>query len=276
MAETVTTVILSRSREPEGLGAMLVWSALAHVVAVAVLVMTPLPRVQDEPRPVMTISLGGAPGPRTGGITQMGGRPVQAPPPDEPLPSRRAEAAPAAAQPAMTVPAPQPPPTRRPDPPPRPQQAPARRTPPAQPVQQAPLQATGRTPVTGEEPRPGSTPVETGVRGQGFGLSTGGGGGSGVELDVADFCCPDYLDQMIALIHRNWHQSHGVSGRVTVRFTIRRDGTVDAVRLARPSGYWALDNAAERAVHLTARLPPLPVQFTNPTLTVNLTFEYQR
>ena len=36
------------------------------------------------------------------------------------------------------------------------------------------------------------------------------------------------------------------------------------------------DSRAQRAMVLTPRLPPLPVQFTNPTLTVHLTFEYTR
>jgi hypothetical protein len=43
----------------------------------------------------------------------------------------------------------------------------------------------------------------------------------------------------------------------------------------RTSGFMALDLAAERAL-LTTRLPELPPQFPNPSLTVHLTFEYQR
>ena len=46
----------------------------------------------------------------------------------------------------------------------------------------------------GAEARPGSAVAETGARGQGFGLSTGGG--AGIRVDArrrGDFCCPDYL-----------------------------------------------------------------------------------
>ena len=46
-----------------------------------------------------------------------------------------------------------------------------------------------------------ATPIaETGVRGQGFGLSTGGGPGTGSSLDVGDFCCPDYIATMVERI----------------------------------------------------------------------------
>ena len=46
----------------------------------------------------------------------------------------------------------------------------------------------------GFETQPGTAKVETGAKGQGFGLSSGGGGGDGgVKLDVANFCCPEYL-----------------------------------------------------------------------------------
>ena len=46
-------------------------------------------------------------------------------------------------------------------------------------TQEAPKEATARTPSTGQ-PQEGSTRVDTGARGQGFGLTSGGGGGTGV------------------------------------------------------------------------------------------------
>ena len=50
----------------------------------------------------MTISLGGAPGPRTGGLTPMGGRTVQAPPPG--AGEAGAETPPAPKTPEMALP----------------------------------------------------------------------------------------------------------------------------------------------------------------------------
>jgi TonB family protein len=143
------------------------------------------------------------------------------------------------------------------------------------PPARAPDDATGRTPTTGPEPQEGSARAETGARGQGFGLTTGGGGTTGVQLDVTNFCCPEYLSQMMDLIQRNWQQRHGVAGQTTMRFTITRGGAIEQVQIERPSGFYALDAAAQRALLLT-RLPELPTQFANPTLTVHMRFEYSR
>ena len=93
MNEAATDVIVARSREADRLTTMVAWSLAAHVVVTALIMFVPAPDQAEAPRTVMTISLGGAPGPRTGGMTQMGSRAVQAPPPEEPV--RRAETAPA-------------------------------------------------------------------------------------------------------------------------------------------------------------------------------------
>jgi TonB family protein len=258
MIEAVSDIIAARSREPEGLNRMIAVSVAAHVLVVAALMLTPKPDFSDDvPRTVMTISLGGAPGPRTG-MTPMGGRAVQAP---QPLESKRsrAETAPAPKAPEMSLP--------RPNERPRPTQARP---------SQAPRESTARTPSTGPEPREGSARAETGGRGQGFGLSGGGGGGGGAQLDVANFCCPEYVATFVQRIQQNWNQNQGVTAEVVVKFTIQRDGTITNVEVERPSGFMALDMAAQRAVLATARVPPLPAQFSNPTLTVHLTFDYNR
>lgn len=256
MSEAVTDVIVSRTREAEGLKTMVLWSTVAHVAVVAIALALPSRDTEEQPRTVMTISLGGAAGPRTEGMTQIGGRAVQAAPQEE-QPVRRAEAPPAPKPPAMTLPDPRP--RTRPQPKP----------------QQAPPQATGRTPSTDEQPREGSARVETGARGQGFGLSSSGGGGiGGVKVD-SDFCCPEYLTDMVRRIQANWDQKQGLVGSSGMKFTILRDGTIQAVQLERPSGFVVLDEAARRALLLT-RLPPLPAAFTNPNLTVYVTFDYQR
>jgi TonB family protein len=252
----VTDIIVSRSRQADGLSTMVGWSIGLHIALMAAIVLVPARSRQEAPRTVMTISLGGVPGPRAGGMTQIGGRAVQAPPPPEPV--KRVEAPPAPTRPAMTIP-----------------DAKARRKPPPKP-EQAPKEATGKTPTTGEEPREGSTRAETGAKGQGFGLSTGGGGAGGaVQLDVSNFCCPEYLEQMISLIQRNWQQNQGVVGTTTMKFTIQRDGTIVIPQVERSSGFYALDNAAQRALLLT-KLTPLPAGFPNPSLTVHMRFEYQR
>jgi TonB family protein len=67
-----------------------------------------------------------------------------------------------------------------------------------------------------------------------------------------------------------------VAGEAVVKFTIQRDGTLTAVKLEKSSGFSALDINAQRAVMGTRQLPPLPAPFSNPTLTVDLTFQYTR
>jgi len=106
--------------------------------------------------------------------------------------------------------------------------------------------------------------------------SSGGIGGSKVELDVSNFCCPDYLEKMVLAIQRGWDKNQGTTGVSVIAFTIHRDGTVESPTVRRPSGFFALDNAALRAVARANRLPPLPSEFPESALVVRLTFEYHQ
>src|SRR3954462_8837438 len=116
-------------------------------------------------------------------------------------------------------------------------------------VKQAPDEARGRTPTKGKEPAFGTAIAETGVRGQGFGLSTGGGAGSGSSLEITgDFCCPEYLATMITRIRSAWNQDQGARGTSLIRFTIRRDGSITDATIFKGSGTTTLDTAALRAV----------------------------
>jgi TonB family protein len=252
MSEAVTDIIVARSRAADRLNAMIGWSLAAHAVVLALIIFIQSTQTDPPPRTIMTISLGGAPGPRTGGLTQMGGRPVQAPAPQEP--PRRAE----------TAPAPKPPPMSLPDPKTKPQAKP----------QVASKDATGKTPTTGAKPQEGSTRAETQNRGQGFGLSTAGGSGGGVQLDVADFCCPEYIIDMKERIQQNWQQNQSVVGTTTMMFTIQRDGTITGIQREKSSGFEVLDSQANRALVITRRLAPLPQAFPNQTLTVHMEFAY--
>ena len=248
----VTDVIVARQRQPDALSAMVFWSVGAHVAIVALLLFGPFDwglTANEPPRTVMTISLAGAPGPRAGGMTPMGGREIPE----------------TAAKPAPPVPVPAPPkPAARealPAPKPQPTTPAARTTRPA-------------AKPAAEEPTPGATKTETGARGQGFGLSTGGSGGSGVQLEAGDFCCPDYLQQMVTLIQQNWQSKQGVVGATVMRFTITRRGSIEAVQVFQTSGFLALDLAAQQAL-LRTRLPELPAQYPNQSLTMRVTFEYR-
>ena len=80
----VTDVIVARRQQAEPFSAMLVWSIAAHAGVLAFLLFGPMDwrLAADEARTVMSISLAGAPGPRAGGMTPMGGRAIPTPPPE--------------------------------------------------------------------------------------------------------------------------------------------------------------------------------------------------
>jgi TonB family protein len=255
--EAVTDILVQRTRTAAGLNRMVAVSLGAHVVAGVLMLLVPSGAMDDRnPRTVMTISLGGAPGPRSGGMTPMGGRPIQAPPAE--APTRAPVAAPAAKTPQMALPD-------------------AKATPaPRTKVTDNPWESKSTTPTRGPVPAPGSTVAETGARGVGFGLTTGGGG-TGGYLDVGNFCCPEYLTTMLQLIQRNWSGQQQVAGQTIVRFRIQRDGRLVDVQVEKSSGYPALDLTAQRALLVTRQVPPLPAQYTDADhLTVHLVFNYQR
>ena len=262
--EAVTSVLLERARHDAGLPRMVSASLVGHVALIAALVAASAIggrlRGPDE-REVMTISLGGAPGPNAGGMTMMGSpeRPrasappaaVKAPPPVVPPP--------AAAKPAMTLPLS----TRTTRTPPKP----------AKPVPGA----AGAVPAPAPAPGPPGGEAFNPNRGLGFGgLSTGGGLGGGSYLDVRNFCCPEYLGTMIQVIRGNWSARQQVAGETMVVFRIQRDGRLTDIEVERSSGYPALDLTAQRALFVTQRLPPLPAAFPDDHLTVHLRFEYTR
>jgi TonB family protein len=259
----VTDVLRDRMQAPVGLQRMVTVSILAHVVLIAGLLVAPRALLTHRPeasQAVMTISLGGndGSGPQNGGLTSIGGRPVQVQTPPEEKPKPEAVRPPAVKAPEMTTPlaAAKPAKTKAVTPP----------------VKQAPDDARGRTPTHGAEVRDGSAVAETGARGRGFGLSTGGTPGSGATLDIADFCCPDYLIEMNARILGTWDPHADPNAIVVVRFTIERDGRIIEPSLEKSSGNPTLDIAAQRAVVITRQLAPLPAQYPNRTLTVHLKF----
>jgi TonB family protein len=254
----VTDVLRSRMQAgPSGLQRMVVVSAAVHAALVTLVLLLPSgllegPRESAQP---MRITLGGSSGPSSGGFSSIGGRPVQT---TEPAPRREAVRPPAAAPPKMTVPT----------------EGPQRRAQQPAPDRPTPREARGTTPTRGAEVTAGSSVAETGARGQGFGLTTGGGSGAGVTLDVGNFCCPEYIATMVDRIRANWSSNAGRKANTVVHFTIHRDGRIADVTVRQSSGDFMLDQTAQRAVAGTRTLPPLPAEYPNPTLGVQLTFEY--
>ena len=106
------------------------------------------------------------------------------------------------------------------------------------------------------------------------GLSSGGGG-TGGQLEITNFCCPEYLTTMSALIKSNWNSQLGASGRTHLRFVIQRDGRITDITVEQSSGVEFMDSYARRALILT-KLPPLPDGYPEGALAVHLYFDYTR
>jgi TonB family protein len=262
MREAVSDVLDLRMQEADGLSRMVFVSLTAHAVILAAFLLMPaswrMGTVQKKETPMM-ISLGGAVGPNAGGMTQMSNRSVQAVAPPDAKP--RIQPQPAAKVPEMTVP-------DLTKVPPKPA---------LKPVDKPADKSASRKVTTGPEVKTGDARAETGSKPIPFGgLSTGGGGTGGVQLDVGNFCCPDYIVTMNQRIRQNWRQSQGVVGANVVKFIIRRDGMLTNVEVDQSSRNDVLDLESRRAVLMTQQLPPLPAQFDRPTLTVYLRFEYIR
>jgi TonB family protein len=256
--DAVSEVLIARSDRGDGLSSMLGASAMAHIAVVVAFVFVPAWWFGAETKPpetIMQISIGGPIGPNDGGLSTLGGRtiqqvvPVEAKKPIEPV------RPPSAQTPEMILPT----------------KAPPRTTTPNKVEAKDPKSTR---PTKGAEVQKGSSIAETGAKGMGFGLSSGGGGAQGM-LEISNFCCPDYLTGMAASIKSNWNNQQGAPGRVHLRFVIQKDGRIVDITVVESSGVEALDFFARRAL-LLSKLPPLPAGYSEAALAVHLYFEYQR
>ncbi|HEX9800701.1 MAG TPA: TonB family protein [Thermoanaerobaculia bacterium] len=114
-----------------------------------------------------------------------------------------------------------------------------------------------------------ATPEEQGIAGGALsGLALGA---PVARLDNPDFTYGYYVDQMLALISRNWVRPPVGGGiEVWVHYRIERDGKVTGIEIIRSSGINSFDLAALRAVQSSSPLPPLPRAYRESSLGVNL------
>lgn len=256
--DAVSEVLIARAGKSDGLSSMLGASAMAHIALVAVFMFVPawwFGADNKAPETIMQISLGGPLGPNDGGLSTLGGRTIQQAVPVEPKKIVEPVRPPSAKTPEMIEPTKAPPKTTTPNK-----------------VDAKDPRST--RPTKGAEVQKGSSVAETGAKGMGFGLSSGGGGGGG-HLEVANFCCPDYLNTMAASIRSNWNNQQGTIGLTHLRFVIQKDGRIVDITVEQSSGVETLDFYARRALLLT-KLPPLPAGYSEAALAVHLYFEYQR
>jgi outer membrane biosynthesis protein TonB len=236
-------------------------SASVAIHVAVVLVVFALPRawlLRDDTKPLlMTISLGGSLGERSGGMVAAGARPVEqvAPTPKrpEPIPPATPKKAKVIATPAK---------------------APAK-TPPKPADASATLSATTRPPTTGAQVTRGTAVADTGATGQGTGLTFGGGAGGAMATVDSDFCCKDYIDELIRRINAKWPKVQPETGMATLVFEIRKDGTFSRPVVEKSSGSVLLD-VASRSAFDGLVLPPLPREYSGDSLKIHLTFPYVR
>jgi protein TonB len=88
-----------------------------------------------------------------------------------------------------------------------------------------------------------------------------------------------YLAQVLASVKRAWYTilpKNGHRGYVSIQFAILRDGTVRKVAYAQSTGDPSLDNTAVMAISQAGPFGPLPVQYTEGEIHVQMNFAYNQ
>ena len=132
-------------------------------------------------------------------------------------------------------------------------------------------------------PKPSLSPSAGGGSGQlgrsggGYGNAGnpgGGGGAPGIDaLREPDF--GPYMRELQKRIKMNWDPPKGnESKRVVLLFKIAKDGRLLQCRVSKSSGLPSADQAALKAVELTAPFRPLPADFKGQSIDIQFTFDY--
>ena len=102
----------------------------------------------------------------------------------------------------------------------------------------------------------------------------GGGGAPGIDaLREPDF--GPYMRELQRRIKMNWDPPKGnESKRVVLLFKIAKDGRLLSCRVNKSSGLPSADQAALKAVELTAPFRPLPADFRGSSIDIQFTFDY--
>ena len=120
-----------------------------------------------------------------------------------------------------------------------------------------------------------NSPLARGSSGNGnLGNPGGGGGAPGIDaLREPDF--GPYMRELQRRIKLNWDPPKGnESKRVILLFKIAKDGRLLSCRVHKSSGLPSADQAALKAVELTAPFRPLPADFRGQSIDIQFTFDY--
>ena len=259
--DAVTEVLNDRRHQVDRLSQMVVVSLLAHAVLLTAVGLSP--RLFPSSAPVdekpLIISLAGGQGP-VQGHNPVSAKAVQEAVPEAAKP--KVDTPPALTKPEMVEPVK----SAKPEPKAVPKNEPRKTEP----------QLHSRTPTQGTEVRQGTARVETGQTAAvpfGGGLATGGGG-AGARTEVSGFCCPEYLQIVQRTILGNTNSQQGQAGTMTMKFVIRRDGTIADISVAEGNNQY-LELAARRGLEKTQKLPPLPAAYSGDQLTVLIDMRFR-
>ena len=135
-------------------------------------------------------------------------------------------------------------------------------------------------------PRPSLSPSSGGGSGQlsrgtsgggtgNVGNPGGGGGAPGIDaLREPDF--GPYMRELQRRIKLNWDPPKGNESKtVVLLFKIAKDGRLLSCKISRSSGLPSADQAALKAVELTAPFKPLPADFKGQNIDIQFTFDYR-
>jgi len=100
-----------------------------------------------------------------------------------------------------------------------------------------------------------------------------GGGGNSMRIEAPAFPYEYYSDAIQNRIESNWQAPAGPERLVAVvYFKITRSGEIKDLKLEQASGSFEFDRAAISAVTYANPLPPLPVDYREPTLVIRYEF----
>lgn len=103
--------------------------------------------------------------------------------------------------------------------------------------------------------------------------------GKTLQLNTSEIRYQKYLLDMKDRIRRFWDYPeiagrNGWQGTLKLNFTIKKDGTVDDIKLIESSKYPVLDEAAITAIRLAAPFAPFPANFDIEELNIRGLFQY--
>lgn len=89
-----------------------------------------------------------------------------------------------------------------------------------------------------------------------------------------DFDISPYLASIWQRIKGNWHPPRGIESRsCTIKFKVRKNGSVEAIQVWKSSGSTQADEAAELAVKTAAPFPELPAE-VHEDIDIKFSFDY--